>query len=127
MTNPRGPVHLSLIMDWTMTCAGSTGACSGQITVVPSGDLKLTSPTNSSAACVGKPNCPATSKGRFVARMTSAEDLHNTGPGHHDVPITVKIYCKSGKSLVIARTALLVLYFGTNGLLDPKLSDLGES
>ena len=51
VVNPRGPVHLSLIMNWTMSCSGGSGACAGQITVVPSGDLKVTSPPGATAAC----------------------------------------------------------------------------
>jgi hypothetical protein len=121
VTNPRGPVSLSLIMNWTMTCAGDSGACAGRITVDPPGDLKVTSPPGGTAACTGKVGCPDTSKGRFVVRMTSAEDLHKE---NHDVPIAVKIVCKSGKSFVQVRTAQLVLHFGAHALLDEKLSDL---
>jgi hypothetical protein len=121
VVNPRGPVHLSLIMNWTMSCSGGSGACAGQITVVPSGDLKVTSPAGATAACAGKAGCPDTSTGRFVVRMTSAQDLHKE---NHNVPIAVKIFCKSGATLVHVRTAELLLHFGAHGLLDAKHSDL---
>ena len=119
--NPRGPVHLSLIMNWTMACSGGSGACAGRITVVPPGDLQVTSPPGATAACAGKPGCPETSKGRFVVRMVSAADLHKE---NHDVAIPVKIFCKSGASFVQVRTGQLVLHFGAHALLDARHSDL---
>jgi hypothetical protein len=121
VTNPHGPVHLKPFMNWTMTCTTGSRACSGQITVEPSGDLKIVGPPGGSAACAGKPGCPAQSKGRFTVSMISAKDLHDVP---RSVPITVKIYCLSGKSLVQVRTALMLLHFDANGFLNAGKSDL---
>ncbi len=104
-----------------MSCAGSSGACEGRVTVVPPGDLKVATPPGATAACTGKPNCPDTSKGRFVVRMTSADDLHKA---NQNVAIPVKIFCKSGASFVQVRTGQLVLHFGAHALLDARHSDL---
>jgi hypothetical protein len=121
VVNPRAPVRLSLIMNWTMTCAGSSGACTGRITVVPPGDLEVTRKPGATADWAGKPNCPGMSKGRFVVRMVSAEDLHKE---NHDVVIPVKIFCNSGASFVQVRTGQVLLHFGADALLDARHSDL---
>jgi hypothetical protein len=121
VTNPRGPVSLKLFMNWTMTCTKGRGACAGQITVVPSGDLKIIGPPGGKVECAGGPNCPQQTKGRFTVSMTSVQDLHETP---RNVPITAKIYCKSGASLVETRTAKLLLHFDANGFLNKGKSDL---
>jgi hypothetical protein len=121
VTNPRGPVHLKLFMNWTMTCTTGSGACSGQITVLPSGDLKIVGPPGGSATCTGKAGCPQQSKGRFTVSMISDKDLHDVP---RNVPITVKIYCRSGKSLVAVRTTRMLLHFDANGFVEAAKSDL---
>ena len=121
VTNRTGPVHLKLLMNWTMTCTTGSGACSGQITVVPSGDLKIVGPPGGSATCTGEAGCPEQSRGRFAVSMISERDLHDVP---RNVPIAVKIYCRSGKSLVEVRTTRVLLHFDANGLIDAGKSDL---
>ena len=55
--NPRGPVHLSLIMNWTMTCSGGSGSTGGAAATAGSDASTDASPSTGGAGGSGG-NCP---------------------------------------------------------------------